>query len=98
MKKLFFALALTGIIGAATVDTASAVTHSKVFVKGGEDDKIKKKDCKKDSKCCSKDANASSADKKSCSKGSGCCHSKAGATAGSTSETKSDAKPVEGQK
>ena len=52
MKKLFFALALTGFLGASVINTVSAATHSKVFVKGGEDDKKKKKDSKKDSKCC----------------------------------------------
>ncbi|MBI3501126.1 MAG: hypothetical protein HY063_04970 [Bacteroidetes bacterium] len=94
MKKLFFALAFTGFLGAATVNTISAATHVKVFVKGGEDDKKKKKDCKKDSKCCSKDANASAGDKKTCAKGTGCCHAKTT----SSSETKVEEKKTETQK
>ena len=71
MKKLFFALALTGFLGASAINTVSAVTHTKVFVKGGEDDKNKKD--KKNKKCCSKDAaNATSADKKACSESKVC--------------------------
>ena len=83
MKKLFFALALTGIIGAATVSTVSAMTHSTVIVKGGDEKKKDKKDCKKDSKCCSKDAASATASEKkeasegkNCSKGKTCCHAK----------------------
>ena len=86
MKKLFFALALAGFVGAATVNTVSAASHKIVFVKGGEE-KDKKKDCKKDGKCCSKDA--ASADKKDCSKDKKCCHSK-GST--SSTETKTEDK------
>ena len=100
MKKLFFALALTGFLGASVINTVSAATHSKVFVKGGEDDKKKKKDSKKDSKCCSKDANASASDKKSCtegkvcSKGTGCCHAGAKTTS-PTTEPKTEEKKTE---
>ena len=66
MKKLFLAFALIGIVGAASVNTVSAMTHSKVIVNGGGEDKTKKdkKECKKDGKCCS-----ANGDKK-------CCHSK----------------------
>ena len=102
MKKLFFALALTGFLGASAINTVSAMTHSITFVKGGEEDKNKKKDkkdCKKDTKCCSKDAaNATASDKKACSegkvcsKGTSCCHAGAKTT---TSETKTDVKKVE---
>lgn len=101
MKKLFFALALTGFLGASAINTVSAATHVKVFVKGGEDDKKKDKKSKKDSKCCSKDAaNVSSTDKKACSegkvcsKGTSCCH----AGAKTTTETKTDVKKVEEKK
>ena len=103
MKKLFFALALTGFLGASAINTVSAMTHAKVCVNGGEEDKKKKtkKDCKKDAKCCSKDvANATTADKqacaekKVCSKATKCCN--AGTkTATTTSETKTDVKKVE---
>ena len=102
MKKLFFALALTGFVGAASINTVSAATHSKIILKGGEEDKNKKKNKKKDAKCCSKDAaNATAADKKACSegktcsKGTSCCHAGAKTT---TTETKTDVKKVEENK
>ncbi|HEY4800093.1 MAG TPA: hypothetical protein VII99_13520 [Bacteroidia bacterium] len=75
MKKLFLALALTGFVGAVTVNTASAISHSKVIMKGGDDDKAKK-DKKSKDKCCKSDGK--SADGK-CSSSNGekkCCHSK----------------------
>ena len=99
MKKLFFALALAGFLAVPAVNTVSAMTHAKVIVKGGEEDKNKKKDkkdSKKDAKCCSKDAaNASASDKKACaegktcSKGTSCCH------AGAKTETKTETKKAE---
>lgn len=52
MKKLFFTLALTGIVGAASINTASASAFR-------GDEKKDKKECKKDGKC-------SSGDKKCC--------------------------------
>jgi hypothetical protein len=52
MKKLFFTLALTGIVGAVSINTASASTFR-------GDEKKDKKECKKDAKC-------SSGDKKCC--------------------------------
>lgn len=108
MKKLFLALALTGFVGAASINTLCAMTHSKVVVTGSEEDKNKKKDkkdCKKDAKCCSKDApTASAADKKACaegktcSKGTSCCHAGAKTASQTKSEDKpADAKPAEGQ-
>ena len=42
MKKLFYALALAGIVGSASIGTATAITHSKVIMKGGGDEKKKK--------------------------------------------------------
>ena len=94
MKKLFFALALTGIIGAVSVNTVSAMTHSKVIVNNGGDDKKKKEKCSKDKACCksgtaSADGKCSAGDKK-------CCHSKDAKAASSTD--KSDVKKVEEQK
>ena len=99
MKKLILAFALTGFVGAASINTVSAMTHTKVCVTGGEEDKKKKskKETKKDGKCCSKDAaNATTADKKSCdegkvcSKGTSCCHAGTKTTSGTT-----EAKPEE---
>jgi len=87
MKKLFFALALTGIVGAASVNTVSAMTHSKVVVNCGGDEKKEKdkKECKKDGKC-------SNGEKK-------CCHSGTKPTdAKSTTPEKSDTKKTEEQK
>ncbi len=84
MKKLFFALALAGFVGAATVNTVSASNHKIVFVKGG-DEKDKKKDCKKDEKC--KDG-----DKKSCSKDMKCCKAKANSSSSTDSKKTEDKK------
>ena len=89
MKKLFFALALTGIVGAVSVNTVSAMTHSKVVVNCGEEDKKKKdkKECKKDGKCSS-----ANGEKK-------CCHAGAKSPeAKTTSSDKSDTKKVEEKK
>lgn len=58
MKKLFFAIALTGFVGAATINTASAITHTKIILKGGDNDK-KKKDSSKDKTCCKSTGTAS---------------------------------------
>ena len=85
MKKLFFALALTGIVGAASVNTVSAMTHSKIVVNCGDDDKKKKDKCSKDKA----DGKCSMGDKK-------CCHSK-DAKATSTTD-KSDTKKTTEQK
>lgn len=104
MKKLFLALALTGFVGAATINTVSAMTHSKVVVSGGEEDKKKKdsKKCAKGAECCKSKTNAT-ADTK-CTKGeaSKCCSSKTTSQTSSchdktttTSETKTDVKKTE---
>ncbi len=96
MKKLFLAFVLTGLVGSASVTTVCAMSHSKVVLTGGEEDKDKKKDkkkCKKDGKCCSKEGTAStSGEKKSCEMKSsgGCNHG-----AAKTTETKTDSKPAE---
>ena len=66
MKKLFWALALTGFVGAATINSVSAITHSKVVVLGGEDEKNKKE---KKKKCCKTEASCKKdGEKKCCSK------------------------------
>lgn len=103
MKKLFFALALTGFVGAATINTVSAMTHSKVVVGGGEEDKKKKdsKKCAKGAECC-KSKTGATADAK-CTKGETkkCCSSSAKkscsdkSNTSTTSETKTDVKKVE---
>jgi len=104
MKKLFLALALTGFVGAAAINTVSAMTHAKICVNGGEEDKKKKgsKKCAKGAECC-KSKTGATADakctkgeaKKCCSKttdkASGCGNK---TTSGNT-ETKEDVKKVE---
>ena len=100
MKKLFFALALTGIVGAASVNTVSAITHSKVFVNGGGDDKKKKK-CTKDKACCKSKAGATADAKegeKKCCKSSVATKTCSGKTAVTSTETKTEVKKVEEQK
>lgn len=97
MKKLFFALALTGIIGAASVNTVSAMTHSKVVVNGGGDEKKKKrKKCDKEKTDC-KSAGTASPESKCSSGEKKCCHSGAKSTESKTSD-KSDTKKTEEQK
>ena len=105
MKKLFFALALTGFVGAASVNTVSAMTHSKIVVSGGEEDKKKKnsKKCAKGAECC-KSKTGATADAK-CTKGEAkkCCSSATTQKTCSektttTSETKTDVKKEEGTK
>jgi hypothetical protein len=89
MKKIFIALAISGLFASSTINTISAATHIKVFANGGEEDKCKKD--KKEKKCCSKDASASASDKKACSegkvcsKGEKCCHAKSQAQTSNTS-------------
>lgn len=84
MKKLFFALALTGIVGLASVNTVSAITNSKVVVNvvGDEKKDKDKKDCKKDGKC-------SMGERK-------CCHSKDAKATDATEKT--DTKKTEEKK
>jgi len=106
MKKLFFALALTGFVGAATISMVSAMTHSKIVVSGGEEDKKKKdsKKCAKGTECC-KSKTGATADAK-CTKGEAkkCCSSKTTSQTSSctgktaTTETKTDVKKVEDMK
>jgi|ERR1035437_1425912 hypothetical protein len=98
MKKLFFALALTGIVGAASVNTVSAMTHSKIVVAGGGDEKKKKKKCDKDKASCKGEGTASSDGK--CAAGEKkCCHAGAKSTDAKTAAPdKSDTKKVEEQK
>lgn len=100
MKKLFFALAFTGFVGAASIHTVSAMTHSKIVMNGGEEDKKKKDKCKKDKSCC-KSKTGATADAK-CTKGEAkkCCASASSQKSCSdktttTSETKTDVKKVE---
>lgn len=89
MKKLFFLLAFTGVVGAASATSFASITHSSVITitKGDDKDKDKKKKCDKDHACCkSKSGEAST---KSCSgektSGKSCCKSK---TASTTTENK----------
>ena len=100
MKKLFLALALTGIVGVASVNTIAAITHSKVVVGGGEEDKKKKDKCKKDKSCC-KSQTGATADAK-CTNGETkkCCSSATSQKTctqktTTTSETKTDVKKAE---
>ena len=93
MKKLFLAFALTGIVGAVSVNTVSAMAHSKAEACCGGDEKTKKdKKCSKDEKAncksgtASADGKCSGADKK-------CCHSKDAKTTSSTEN--SDTKKTE---
>lgn len=96
MKKLFFALALTGIIGATSINTVSALAQSKVAVSGGEEEKKKKHKCKKEKACCkaksSAAAESKAGEKKCCASHAaaqtGSCHSKTPASGTKTSETK----------
>lgn len=104
MKNLFLAIALTGFVGAASLNTVSAFAPSKVTVGGGEECKKDKK-CKKGSACCkSKTATASTGnEKKTCSSGETtkkcCSHSKATTSATpATSDVKTDTKTAEAVK
>lgn len=95
MKNLFLALALTGFVGAASINTVSAFASAKMTVGGGEECKKDKK-CKKGSACCkAKTTATASTEKKSCSStnaGRKCCsHSK---TTASATPATTDAKPV----
>jgi len=83
MKKLFLLIAFTGIIGASSAITVSALTKGTVITLGGEEKKDKKKKCDKKKACCKKDASASAAEgtatTKTCagdSKKKACCKSK----------------------
>jgi len=84
MKKLFLLLAFTGIVGASSAISISALTKGTVIVHKG--DEKKKTDKKK--ACCKKDAKGTAAsdektEGKTCThKGKSCCHAKA--EAGST--------------
>lgn len=103
MKKLFFALALTGFVSAAAIGTVSAMTHNKIVMKcKGDDDKKKKEKCSKDKACCKSTATASETSK--CSAAGGekkCCHATAKAADGkatTVTEVKTDVKKTEEQK
>lgn len=68
MKKLFLALALTGMVSAVSASTVSSLNGISVSIvkgddkKGDDKNKKKEKSCSKDEKsCCKKDAG-----KKSC--------------------------------
>ncbi|HET7818542.1 MAG TPA: hypothetical protein VFL70_04500 [Bacteroidia bacterium] len=90
MKKFILLLALTGLVGVAGINTAAAITHTKLtsFVVGEEKNKKEKK------KACCK-----SGDKKCCKEGDKkCCasHKKDGKT--TEVEIKKEEKKVEEQK
>jgi hypothetical protein len=76
MKKLFLALAFTGILGAASANTIASFTHVSVITVSG--DEKKKKGDKKDAKTCTADAKATEKGgaKACCKEGAGhsCCH------------------------
>jgi hypothetical protein len=92
MKKLFFALMLTGLISGATINTVSAMSHAKVVSKNGQEDDKKKKDkCSKDKACC-KAKGTASADGKKCSQAAASKDSK------SETETKTQVKKAEEKK
>lgn len=96
MKNLFLALALTGFIGAVSMNTVAAFTHAKVIMCGGEECKHKKGEkCTKGDKCC-KSKTTATADKK-CSKDGEkkCCSHSSAKKSTTTSETKTDSKEVE---
>jgi hypothetical protein len=84
MKKLFLLIAFTGIVGASSALSVSALTKGTVITLGGEEKKEEKKKCDKDKACCKKGESAKAcsgekAEGKSCSKGEGksCCKAKA---------------------
>lgn len=101
MKNLFLAIALTGFVGAASLNTVSAFAPSKVVMGGGEECKKDKK-CKKGASCCKSKTTATAGnEKKTCSSGEAkkCCSSsktQAKTTTGTaipaTSDTKVDSK------
>ncbi len=96
MKKLFLALALTGMVSAVSASTIASLNNSAIVTVLGDnkgDDKGKKKDCCKkgeEKACCKgKATKACAKDEKSCKKGEkkACCKKDA-AAATTTPETK----------
>lgn len=85
MKKIFLLVAFTGIIGASSALTVSALTKGTVITLGGEEKKAEKKKCDSKKACCKSDAKAKSCshektEAKACShnevKGKACCKGK----------------------
>lgn len=91
MKKLFLLFAFTGIVGASSAVTVTALTKGTVITLGGEEKKDEKKKCDKKKACCKKDETAAASttsdgktEAKSChggeAKGKACCKGKASAS------------------
>jgi hypothetical protein len=64
MKKLFFVIALFAFLGSANANTISVLSNNTLVNVLGNDDKEKKKSCKKSDSCCKKAENK----EKSCKK------------------------------
>ena len=64
MKKLLFILAIFAYVGSTNANTLSLVTNNAVVAVLGDEDKDKKKNCKKSDSCCKKGENKEKACKK----------------------------------
>lgn len=83
MKKIFLLMAFTGIVGASSALSISALTKATVITIGGDEKKEEKKKCDKKKACCKKDETAKAGEKteaKGCSHGDAkaksCCKAK----------------------